>query len=105
MSHGIRRALHRFALFIAAAALSTIAQVAQDAKPAPNSSNSPANTAIPTTTPNLNHPSKGPVTPPPGKMRGITNEMRWQAAKRTADRKAHAHVSTKMPVHPAEVKQ
>jgi hypothetical protein len=53
----------------------------------------------------LNHPSKGPVTPPPGKMRGITNEMRWQAAKRTADRKAHAHVSTKMPVHPAEVKQ
>ena len=28
------------------------------------------------------------LTPPPGKMRGVTNDMRWAAAIRTSDRKS-----------------
>ena len=37
--------------------------------------------------------SKSPkITPPPGKMRGLTNEMRWAAAIRTNDRQSKAQV-------------
>jgi hypothetical protein len=43
---------------------------------------------------------KTPLTPPPGKLRGVTNAMRWEAAKRTADRKARAQKA-----HPMGVKQ
>jgi hypothetical protein len=47
---------------------------------------------------------KSKLTPPPGKMRGTTNEMRKAAAIRTADRKAKAQVKAKN-ANQTEVKQ
>jgi hypothetical protein len=46
------------------------------------------------------------LTPPPGKLRGTTNEMRMAAAARTADRKAQAELKkSSAPQTQGEVKQ
>jgi hypothetical protein len=58
---------------------------AQDSKRMPATANATASTAPAAQAKGKNQ------TPPPGKMRGTTNEMRWAAATRTADRKAKAH--------------
>lgn len=99
MTDGSKKVLRRFALSIAAVALAVIALAAQAPTTVSSSANAPATSSIPTTTPNLKT-QKTPLTPPPGKMRGVTNAMRWEAAKRTADRKARAQKA-----HPMGVKQ
>jgi hypothetical protein len=86
MTHGFRRSLHRFVLFLAAATLGAVGLTAYDAKPIPSS----ANASIPTTVPNPKTPKPASLTPPPGKLRGVTNAMRWEAARRTSSRKSHA---------------
>jgi hypothetical protein len=93
MSHGFQRALRKSVLFLASVTLSAVALAAQDVKPAPNTGNAP----IPTTAPD---PRTKPanLTPPPGKMRGLTNPMRWEAAKKTADRKNHSHGKGQAPL-------
>lgn len=58
---------------------------AQDSKRTPETANTTASTADAAKANGKNQ------TPPPGKMRGLTNEMRWAAATRTADRKAKNH--------------
>jgi hypothetical protein len=100
MNGAFRRALHRLVLFLAAATLSAVGLAAQDARPAANS----ANASIPTTAPN---PKTKPtnLTPPPGKLRGLTNTMRWEAAKRNADRKAHVRSKGHVASPQSEVKQ
>ena len=45
------------------------------------------------------------LTPPPGKLRGTTNEMRTAAAIRTADRKTQAKIKALNPTTQGEVKQ
>ena len=48
---------------------------------------------------------KAKLTPPPGKMRGTTNEMRKAAAIRNADRKAKAQRNSAITGSKPEAKQ
>ena len=61
-----------FTLAQAPKPLADIANSTSQAAPAPQASNSKQ-------------------SPPPGKMRGLTNQMRWAAATRAGDRRAKAH--------------
>jgi hypothetical protein len=45
------------------------------------------------------------LTPPPGKLRGTTNEMRMAAAIRTADRKVQANTKASTATTQGEVKK
>jgi hypothetical protein len=45
------------------------------------------------------------LTPPPGKLRGTTNEMRKAAAIRTADRKMQANTKASSETTQGEVKK
>jgi hypothetical protein len=45
------------------------------------------------------------LTPPPGKLRGTTNEMRMAAATRNADRKTQAQKKAATATPQGEVKQ
>ena len=74
----------RLAILLAAL-WGAISVCAQDGKPAPGTANATASTSAAARAKDKN------LTPPPGKMRGLTNEMRWAAATRTADRKAKNH--------------
>jgi hypothetical protein len=82
----MRKTPLRLALPVSAVIWSAIFGVAQAPKPGPDT----ANATIKTTTPTITRDTR--LTPPPGKMRGFTNEMRWAAATRANDRKAHAQV-------------
>ena len=105
MRNGLYRALQRLSLFVVVTAMCVISAASQDAKPAPNAANTPAGASIPSTTSDLNIATKAPLTPPPGRMRGLTNRMRWQAAKRTADRKSHARTRATSQANHGGVKQ
>lgn len=58
---------------------------AQDSRRTPDTANTTASTAAAAKANGKNQ------TPPPGKMRGLTNGMRWAAAARAADRKTKNH--------------
>lgn len=105
MNGGIYKALRRLVLFFVAAALCSVAAAAQDTKPAPNASNAASGASIPSTTPLLKPSTKAPQTPPPGRLRGVTNNMRWAAAIRTQDRKAHVRGKAAKPAAQSEVKK
>lgn len=75
----------RLALFLLAVSWTINLCGAQSTKPAPQPANTPAAQSAASKAKNL--------TPPPGKMRGLTNEMRKAAAVRNADRKARARVN------------
>jgi hypothetical protein len=45
------------------------------------------------------------LTPPPGKLRGTTNEMRMAAAIRTADRKVQSNTKASTATTQGEVKK
>ena|SRR5690242_9010248 len=75
------RLLHSvFLLIISALAIES---VAAQSKPAPQPTDGTAKPA------NSNKPDNAKLTPPPGKMRGLTNEMRKAAAIRNRDRANH----------------
>lgn len=92
MSQVLHKFLHWFVLFAIAATMSATTLTAQEAKPSQNAAKAPAIASVPSTAPDAKNDGKTPLTPPPGKLRGLTNPMRWEAAKRTAARRAHAHV-------------
>jgi hypothetical protein len=75
-------------------------QTPQSAKQTASSSVTPPTTTD-VNTPKLNHKQ----TPPPGKMRGLTNEMRWSAAIRSSNRKAHSKGNANRIASQSEVKQ
>ena len=81
-------------LSVAVLCLGGISSSAQTTKPSQS-------TAPPTSQSTAQKDTKK-LTPPPGKLRGVTNEMRMAAAIRTADRKSQAKV--KASTTPAEVK-
>jgi len=69
----------------------------------PQTANSPA---TPPNTTDVNKPKPNhKQTPPPGKMRGLTNEMRWSAAIRSSNRKAHSKAKANRIASQSEVKQ
>lgn len=104
MSDGTHNAFRRLVLPLVAAVLSVLAAAAQDSKPAVNSVNAPAGASIPSTTPALKTTGK-PLTPPKGKMRGLTNQMRWEAARRAATRKARGQRQANPQAYQGEVKK
>jgi len=88
----------RLALMFVVVIWSVFTCGAQAPTAAPQAANATAKT-IPST-----QTKDAKLTPPPGKMRGLTNEMRWAAAIRTADRRAKAHQKGKKSIK-AEVNQ
>ena len=74
----------RLAFPLVAVSLSVVAGGAQAPKPAPEIPSATAKATASLQSKNTK------LTPPPGKMRGLTNEMRWAAAIRTSDRKVQA---------------
>jgi hypothetical protein len=80
-----------------------VANVGQAPQPASQTANTPA---TPPSTADVNKPKPNhKLTPPPGKMRGLTNEMRWAAAIRSSDRKARAKGKINSVANQSEVKQ
>lgn len=89
--------LPRLVAMVAVLCCGTIPSIAQ-------STNAPQ-TPTQTTAQTADKSGKAKLTPPPGKMRGTTNEMRRAAAIRTADRKAQAKMKALNTTTQGEVKQ
>ena len=70
-------------VFLLIISVLAIESVAAQSKPAPQPANGQATPA------NSNKPDNAKLTPPPGRMRGLTNEMRKAAAIRNRDRASH----------------
>ena len=88
--------LPRLLVMVAVLCYGIIPSIAQSTK-APQT---PAQTAPQT----ADKSDKAKLTPPPGKMRGTTNEMRRAAAIRTFDRKAQAKMKASTATTQGEVK-
>jgi len=86
--------LTRTIFSVAVLCLGSISSSAQTTKP--------SQPAAQTTSQSAAQKDTKKLTPPPGKLRGITNEMRMAAAIRTADRKSQAKM--KASATPTEVK-
>jgi hypothetical protein len=65
----------------------------------------PSQPTAPITSQNSAQTDTKKLTPPPGKLRGTTNEMRMAAAARTADRRAQAQKKPAASPTQGEVKQ
>ena len=76
--------------------------IAAQAAAAPSGANAPAASSKPlapgSTQADKPGSPKKTLTPPPGKLRGLTNEMRWAAAARNTDRKMHARATVHAPI-------
>jgi hypothetical protein len=77
----------RLTLLLLAVSLAISVCGAQSTKTAPEPANAPAAQSA------AAQANNAQLTPPRGKRRGLTNEMRKAAAIRNADRKAHARAS------------
>jgi hypothetical protein len=89
--------LRRTTLSIAMLCLGSISGSAQATKSSQPTAPTTSQTQVQTDTKKL--------TPPPGKLRGTTNEMRMAAAARTADRRAQAQKKSAASPTQGEVKQ
>jgi hypothetical protein len=72
----------RLALSLMAIGWSVVAGGTQAPKPSPEIPNATDKAAASLQSKNAK------LVPPPGKMRGVTNDMRWAAAIRTSDRQS-----------------
>jgi hypothetical protein len=94
-----RKTPMRLALSLMAIGWSAVAGGTQPPKPSPEIPNATDKAAASIQSKNAK------LTPPPGKMRGLTNDMRWAAAIRTSDRQTKAHVKGHKSPNQTGVKQ